>query len=131
MLERIDHVGIVVADLERGLEGFTSALGMTLSVEAQVPSRGVRVARLAVGEAAIELIQPVRVEGRAAAFLRERGQGLHHVAFRVRDLAEVAPRLSNSGFQQASLEPREGAFGRRVVELPPEAFAGVVVQLVL
>ena len=98
MLERIDHVGIVVANLERRLKDFTSGLGIEDAKQVEVPSRGVQVARLPVGEAAIELIQPVNGKTRVAAFLREHGEGLDHVAFRVSDLSEAAARLREGAF---------------------------------
>jgi methylmalonyl-CoA epimerase len=131
MLERIDHVGIVVADLGRRLKEFTSALGMEEVKPVPVPSRGVQVARLPVGEAAIELIQPVDEKTRVAAFLREHGEGLDHLAFRVLDLSLAAARLKEKGILSPASAGRVGAFGRMVIELPPEAFAGVRIQLVM
>jgi methylmalonyl-CoA epimerase len=129
MFETIDHVGIAVLDLERAASQY-EALGMPLAHRETVESQGVDAALLDVGLAHVELLQPLGPETVVGRFISKRGEGLHHVAYRVADIDATLAALDRAGVELIDTEARVGIRGSRVAFLHPRAAGGVLTELV-
>ncbi|MDE1977219.1 MAG: methylmalonyl-CoA epimerase [Elusimicrobia bacterium] len=126
---RLDHVGIAVSSIAESLPFYKNKLGLALAHEENVPSQNVRVVFLEAGESSIELLEPTG-EGAVAKFLRERGPGLHHVAFATENLRAEMARLAQAGAPPLEKEPRHGSRGHEVCFLHPKHAKGTLVELV-
>ncbi|MFA5897204.1 MAG: methylmalonyl-CoA epimerase [Thermoplasmata archaeon] len=129
MIGPVHHVGIAVKDLDAALARYR-ALGLHAGTPEDVPSAGVRVAFLETGGALIELVTPLRGDSAVGRFLEKRGEGLHHVAFVVKDLVAELARLEREGFELVDRVPRPGARGRTVAFLHPRSAHGTLIELV-
>jgi methylmalonyl-CoA/ethylmalonyl-CoA epimerase len=128
---KVDHVGVAVKSIDDALPFYKKALGLEPSVREQVTGQHVRVAFLQAGETAIELLEPISDEGAIAKFVRERGPGLHHVAFHVPgSLGDKMRGLTQDGLSPLEPAPRLGARGHHVCFLHPKLASGVLVELV-
>ncbi len=133
MSRRLDHVGIVVKDINEVSSLFGKMLGLTPWDKGVVEDseNGVRLLSLPTGDTFIELIQPISSENRFARFLKERGEGLFHLCFFVEDYDEEVRELKEKGFtveeEVAHISP-EHPF--RLAWLPPESTRGVWIELV-
>ena len=125
----LHHVGIVVADLDGAIARF-GPLGFGGGERFEVPEQHVRAAVFAAGPGYVELIQPTDPEGPIARYLAKRGEGLHHVAYRVDDLAATLRRLAAAGVRLIDEAPRRGLHGWRIAFVHPESCAGVLTELV-
>jgi methylmalonyl-CoA/ethylmalonyl-CoA epimerase len=130
MLDAIDHVGIAVEDIDAALTLYGQSLGMALVHRETVESQGVDAALLDVGDAHIELLSPLGPETPVGKFLARRGSGLHHVAYRVSDVALTLRSLSEAGLRLIDEEPRSGIRGSRVAFLHPASTGGVLTEIV-
>ncbi len=126
---KIDHIGIVVHDIQEVLRAYETALGLPLKEVAEVPDQQVRVAFLPVGESTIELVQPLSADTGIAKFLANRGEGIHHICLAVDDIEAALTRLKAHGMQLIDEVPRQGAHGR-VAFIHPKAMHGVLIELV-
>jgi len=122
----LDHVAVVVASLEEARPHFQLISGDSCSPAEELPDQGVRV--LFVGS--IELVEPLGPETTVGRFLRRRGQGLHHIAYRVPDLPEALSRLKEQGLELIDEAPRPGSRGHQVAFLHPRSTGGVLIELV-
>jgi methylmalonyl-CoA epimerase len=129
MFETIDHVGIAVLDLERAA-GQYAAFGMPLVHRETVESQGVDAALLDVGPAHVELLQPLGPETVVGRFIAKRGEGLHHVAYRVESIDATLTALGDAGVELIDTEARVGIRGSRVAFLHPRAAGGVLTEIV-
>jgi len=127
---KIDHVGIAVRDIEEVLPFYRKALGLEVFHREEVASQKVRAAFLGAGGVFLELLEPAGEEGPLAKFLRERGPGLHHLAFAVGDIRGEMERLARQERPPLEKEPRAGARGHLVCFLHPRHAQGVLVELV-
>ncbi|MGH2966606.1 MAG: methylmalonyl-CoA epimerase [Solirubrobacterales bacterium] len=130
MFETIDHVGIAVLDLERAAGQYEAAFGMPLVHRETVESQGVDAALLDVGPAHVELLQPLGPETVIGRFISKRGEGLHHVAYRVAEIDATLAALKQAGIELIDTEARVGIRGSRVAFLHPKAARGVLTELV-
>lgn len=124
------HIGVAVRDLAAA-EATYRALGAEVSLREEVPSEGVRVAFLELGGVRIELLEPMdpAAEGGVARFVRERGGGVHHLAFDAADLPAALSALDAAGIAPIGGGMRPGAEGRRVAFLHPRDTGGVLLEL--
>ncbi len=129
MLEKIDHIGIAVKDLGQALKFYRDILGVELAGTEEVAEQKVRVAFLPVGESKIELLESTDPEGLVAKFIAARGEGIQHIAFRVRDIEEKLRQLKELGVKLIDEQPRYGAGGARIAFIHPKAAGGVLVEL--
>jgi len=127
---KIDHLGIAVKSISDSLAFYREALGLELAGTETVGDQGVRVALLPVGEARIELLEPVSGETPVGRFIAKRGEGLHHICYEVDDLASKLDELSSRGVRLLEGYPRRGAEGKLVAFLHPASAHGVLVELV-
>ncbi len=132
MIKKIEHIGVVVKDLEASLKKYTSLLGLHLEEmeEIEVENAMNRVAFLPVGETNVELVQTTAHSGLAADFLREKGEGIHHIAFEVEDLEKTFHELRSQGVSFLCDRIIDGSRGSRVAFFRPEEFNGVYIELV-
>jgi methylmalonyl-CoA epimerase len=126
---RIDHIGIVVHDIQESLRAYKAGLGLPLREIMPVPDQQVEVAFLPIGESNIELVQPTTGDSGIARFLEKRGEGIHHICVEVEDIEAVLSQLKDHGVQLIDDTPRQGAHGR-VAFVHPKAMHGVLIELV-
>ena len=126
---KINHIAIVVSDLEEAQNFWVQALGMPLQRVEQVESEAVKVAFLAAGEAEIELLQPTNEESGVARYLQKRGGGLHHVCLEVADITATLKRLRAYEIELINEMPRYNEQGRQYAFIHPRSTGGVLVEL--
>ncbi len=129
MVRKIDHIGIAVESLDAAVPFYRDMLGLESLGEEEVPSQKVRVAMFAVGEARIELLEPTSPESPIASFLEKRGQGIHHVAYRVDSAADAVERLTGLGVEMIDKAPRPGAGGSMIAFVHPKSSGKVLTEL--
>jgi methylmalonyl-CoA/ethylmalonyl-CoA epimerase len=125
----IDHVGIAVKDLGAALNVY-AAIGLAPERTETVASEGVRIAFLRLGDAHLELLEPLGPDTVVARFLEKRGEGLHHVALAVPDIAAAMEQARTNGLAVIDERPREGARGRKVAFVHPKSTGGVLLEFV-
>lgn len=130
MLDRIDHVGVAVEDLDAAIRLYVSAFGMPLVHRETVSEQGVEAVLLEVGEGHVELLAPLGPETPVGKFLDRKGAGLHHVAYAVTDIEETLSQLADGGIELIDSEPRTGIRGSRVAFLHPRSTGGVLTEIV-
>ena len=124
---RLAHVGIAVADIAAALPFYRDILG--LAPGAPESADGATIVSLALGEVRIELLQPRHPDSPVAKFLARRGPGIHHICYRVPDLAQAMARCRAAGYRLVDDAPRPGAGGRQIAFLHPSATAGILLEL--
>ena len=131
MLKQIDHIAIVVQDMEAALKVYRDALGLPLARVEDVPAEGVKVAFLPMpeGDGEVELVQPTDEESGIARFLAKRGQGIHHICFRVDDIQAAIDHVVANGLRVIEDEPRVGSQGQKYVFIHPKSAHGVLIEL--
>lgn len=127
-MSSIDHLGIAVRSLAEARK-FYESLGMSVLREEVVEHEKVRVAMVPVGESRIELLEATCKDSVVARFIAKRGEGLHHVALSVPDLAATVEQLKRNGTRLISDEIKVGAGGHLYVFVHPSATGGVLVEL--
>lgn len=127
---QIDHVGIAVADMEAGLARYKDLLGVEPSTRKAMEKDGIDAAMLDLGATHVELISPTRPDSTVAKFIERRGEGLHHVAYRVDDIRQALADARASGARLIDEEPRVGVMGHLVAFLHPASAMGVLTELV-
>ena len=126
---RIDHLAIVVDDLEKALKFWRDGLGLEVSRVEDVPDQGAEVTFLTIGDQNLELVKPTDDESGMSGFLEKRGPGMHHIALEVDDIQDSLDHLGAAGFRLINEVPVVGAGGRRIAFIHPESTYGVLVEL--
>ena len=126
----LDHVAIAVNSIAQTQSLFESLMGGRSSTPEVVEAQGVRVVFVGEGEGRLELLEPTRADATIAKYLEKRGQGLHHIAYRVPDIEAALARLAADGIELIDRAPRPGAGGHLVAFLHPRSTGGVLVELV-
>ena len=128
-LKRLDHVAVLVPDLDEALGFWQDKLGLQLDHVETVSSMGVKIAFLPLGESEIELVQPLDEESGLAKYLAKRGPGLHHICIEVEDIASQLGDLQEQGVQLIDQEPVLMEDGRQLAFIHPKGSGGVLVEL--
>ncbi len=128
-VSRIDHLAIVVDDIETALKFWRDGLGLEVSHVEDVPDQSAVVTFLTIGDQNVELVEPTDNESGMARFLEKRGPGMHHVALEVEDIEDSLEHLEAAGIRLIHDEPVVGAGGRRIAFIHPESTHGVLVEL--
>ncbi|HKU19404.1 MAG TPA: methylmalonyl-CoA epimerase [Terriglobales bacterium] len=128
MMFDIDHLGVAVKSLAAARR-FYQDLGLEVVGEETVEAEQVHLAMVPVGESRIELLEPTSAESAIARFIAKRGEGLHHVALRVSDLAATVERLKKKGARLISEDIKVGAGGHLYVFVHPSSTGGVLLEL--
>ena len=125
----IEHIAIVVPDIQSALTFWRDALGLEVVGSATEEGQSVDVAFMPVGDAAIELVEPSDPDSGVARFLEHNGPGIHHVCLEVDDLDAAIERMRAQGVRLTSEEPYVNASGRRLIFIHPRSANGVLVEL--
>lgn len=129
MTRSVDHIAVVVDDLDKALGFYRDALGLPVIERRNVPEERVAVASLALENVSIELVQPLSAGSGVARFLSKRGEGLHHICLTVGDIVTTMRELREAGVELTTEEPRTGPDGRRYAFVHPKCAHGVLLEL--
>ncbi len=130
LLTEIDHVAIAVRDLEAAIEWYRAVFGATVEHREVVESDGVEEALLKVADSYVQLLTPVREDSPVAKYLENKGEGLHHVGYRVESCAEAFAAVEAAGGRMIDAAPRPGSRGTTVAFVHPKSAFGTLVELV-
>ena len=125
----VDHVGVAVHSLTEARRLYEDVLGLACLGEELLPGMGVKILKFRAGESTVELIQAMAPDSVVGRFLATRGEGVHHVCYRVDDLSVAVARLQSKGYQPLWSEPKIGAGGSRVHFLHPKRAHGSLIEL--
>jgi len=126
---KIDHLGIAVNSIEEGKTFWSDVLGLAFEGTETVEAQKVTTAFFPVSESEVELLESTSPDGPVAKYIEKRGQGIQHVAFRVKDIEAALDELKEKGIKLIDEKPRNGAGGARIAFLHPKATGGVLVEL--
>ena len=126
----IHHVGVAVDDLDRALTTYVDILGGALEHRDELAEQGVLAAAVMVGSDRLELLAPTGDDTPVGRFLAKRGPGMHHIAYRVDDVAAALADLAAAGAELIDETPRRGLFGLEVAFVHPDAVHGVLTEVV-
>ncbi|HEX2425831.1 MAG TPA: methylmalonyl-CoA epimerase [Actinomycetota bacterium] len=129
-VRELDHVGIAVEDLEAEIERYRRAFGVEPVHRETVAAQGVEEVLIAIGTSYIQLLRPLGGGTPVGRHLAKRGPGVHHIAYRVDDVAAALERLGAEGFALVDEAPRRGSRGTTIAFVHPRAMGGVLVELV-
>lgn len=127
-IKKINHVAVVVADIDEALKFWQDALGIQPHHIEDVPSQKAQVAFLPVGDSEVELVKPTADDTGAAKFLAERGGGMHHLCIEVDDISGKLQELKDKGIRLINEEPIELP-GRKMAFIHPKSTGGVLLEL--
>ena len=130
ILTEIDHVAIAVKDLEAAIDYYRRAFGAEVEHREIVESDGVEEALLNVAESYIQLLTPTREDSPVAKAIEKRGEGLHHIGYRVNDCAEALASMIAAGATPIDKAPRPGSRGTTVAFIHPKGSFGTLIELV-
>jgi methylmalonyl-CoA/ethylmalonyl-CoA epimerase len=128
-VKRIDHIAVVVDDVEGALAFWRDALGIDLSHLEDVPAEKAQVAFLPLGETEIELVRPTTNDSGLAKYLEKRGAGMHHICLEVDDIQGMLDRLRDKGVQLINETAMTGSGGKKYAFIHPKSAFGVMVEL--
>ncbi len=130
VLTEIDHVAIAVNDLEAAIAYYRDTFGCEVDHREVVESDGVEEALLKVADSYVQLLSPTRDDSPVAKYLEKRGEGLHHVGYRVADCAAALERVKRGGHEVIDEAPRPGSRGTTVAFVHPKGAFGTLIELV-
>jgi methylmalonyl-CoA epimerase len=127
MIQKIDHVGIAVSDLDEALKLYRDILG--LEVEKTEEFGGMKIAFIPIGDTEFELLQPLDPDGALAKFVEKRGEGVQHIALRVDDVEKALEEFKARGLKVIDEKPRPGAGGASIAFFHPKSTRGVLLEI--
>ena len=130
LLTEIDHVAIAVNDLEAAVKYYEDTFGATVEHREVVESDGVEEALLAVAESYVQLLTPTNSGSPVAKYLEKRGEGIHHIGYRVSDCAAALQSVKDQGGRVLDEQPRPGSRGTTVAFIHPKTAFGTLIELV-
>jgi methylmalonyl-CoA/ethylmalonyl-CoA epimerase len=129
VITNLDHIGIAVYNIQQTLPFYTQTLGLKLEGTKEGKQNRVNAALLKAGDTTIELLEPLDQESPLAKHLQKRGQGIHHLAFKVDNIEKTLEQLKNKGVVLIDEKPRTGIEGGKIAFLHPNSTAGILVEL--
>ena len=129
MMNKIEHIGIAVKNLEASNELFEKLLGIAAYKQEEVASEGVKTSFFMNGPNKIELLEATNEDSPIAKFIEKKGEGIHHIAFDVTDIVAEIERLKSEGFTVLNEIPKKGADNKLVAFLHPKGTNGVLIEL--
>jgi methylmalonyl-CoA/ethylmalonyl-CoA epimerase len=130
MIEKLDHIGIAVKDLNQAISLYQEILKMEPSLIYESPYTKAKIAFFPLGESRIELIQPIDPESIMSKFLEKKGEGIHHLSIKVKDIAKSLAELESKGIQLIDKKPRKVRENEEVAFLNPKSTHGVLIELI-
>ncbi len=128
MIKKIDHLGVVVRDLDTSIKLYRDVLGLKYTGREVVPDGSVEVAFFSLGESQIELIQALNNPG-VERFIEKHGEGLHHICVETNDIVAELERMKGEGAKLIDQSPRAGAHGKQIAFVHPKSVSGVLIEL--
>jgi len=128
-IKSINHVAVVVEDMDESLRFWRDALGIELRELREVPAEQSRVAFLPLGGSEIELVYPTSDDSGISKYLAKRGEGMHHLCLEVDDIEGMLAQLKAKGVRLINEEPRKTSDGKRYAFVHPESTSGVLIEL--
>ena len=128
-IKKVDHIAIIVEDIDEALIFWRDALGLELHHVEAVPDQESVIAFLPVGEGDIELVKPTTEDSGVARYLKKRGPGIHHICLEVDDIQATLARLRSRDVRLINETPVMGAGGKKIAFIHPESTHGVLVEL--
>jgi len=125
----IEHIGIAVSRLDDAISFYEKVFGLKCYKIEEVADQKVRTAFFMVGETKIELLESTDPEGPIGKFIEKRGEGIHHIAFAVRNIGEKLSHAEKSGVRLIDTKPRKGAEGLDIAFLHPKSTSGVLIEI--
>lgn len=125
----IEHIGIAVADLDAAISLFEKILGQKCYNIEEVAEQKVKTAFFKIGETKIELLQSTDSEGPIGKFIEKKGEGIHHIAFAVKNIEDKLQQADTAGIKLIDSKPRKGAEGLDIAFLHPKSTNGVLIEL--
>jgi methylmalonyl-CoA epimerase len=129
MIKKLDHIAIAVSNMDEEIKRYRDVLGLEYVGTEPVPGQKVIVAIFRAGDINIELTTPSDEESPLVGFLEKRGNGIHHIAFEVDDLAAQLRDFQEKGLHLIHKEPQDGAENAKIAFVHPKSFSGVLVEL--
>ena len=130
MLEKIDHISIAVKDLDQAIKFYKAVFGLEPNLVYESTYTKAKIAFIPIGETRIELIQPSNPESVVGKFLEKRGEGIHHISFKVKDVDQSLTEIESKGVQLIDKKSRQVRENERVAFLHPKSTNGVLFELV-
>ena len=128
-IKSVNHVAVVVDNMEKALSFWCDALGMELHELRDVPAEKSQVAFLPLAGSEVELVTPTTDDSGIAKYLSKRGPGMHHLCLEVDDIVGMLAQLQAKGIRLINEEPRTAADGKQYAFIHPESTSGVLVEL--
>ena len=128
-VKAIDHIGIAVKSVDAVKETLQKAFGLSPAFEEIVEDQKVRIVAYTIGKIRLEYMEPIAADSPISRFLEKRGEGLHHIAIAVEDVAAALEHLKTEGFPLIDTQPRVGAEGKHIAFLHPAGFHKVLIEL--
>jgi methylmalonyl-CoA/ethylmalonyl-CoA epimerase len=125
----LEHIGIAVKNLNEAIPIYEKILGLSCYAIEEVKDQKVRTAFFRIGQTKLELLESTSGDGPIAKFIEKKGQGLHHIAFAVRNLPQNLDELKKNGVELIDEKPRRGAEGLNIAFLHPKSTGGVLTEL--
>ena len=125
----IEHIGIAVKNLEESIKYYEEIFGLKCYRIEEIKDQKVKTAFFKIGETKIELLESTDPEGPVSKFIEKRGEGVHHVAFAVKDLQNTLQKVEKKGITLIDKQPRPGAEGLNIAFLHPKSTQGVLIEL--
>ncbi len=129
MFKRLDHIAIVVASTEEALQLYRDTLGLPLLFSEIMEEQGIRLTHLDMGNAHLQLVEPLKDEHPLRDFLRQHGEGLHHLCFYVDNVPQMIETLPKHGLASRDPIPRRGPRSRQAAFIQPETTRGVLIEV--
>lgn len=129
MLNKVEHIGIAVKNLQSSNELFKKLFGKDAYKVEKVESEKVSTSFFMLGDTKIELLEAESPDSAIAKFIEKRGEGIHHIAFDVTDIYAEIERLKKEGFEMINPEPKKGADNKLIAFLHPKSTGGILVEL--
>lgn len=129
MIQKIDHIGIAVKKITEALPFYQQQLGVKEVHFEEVADQQVRIAFLPVGDSELELLEPTSKDSPIAKFIEKQGEGIHHIAFEVKNLKDSLKSLEKNGIQLIDKCPRTGAQNKQIAFLHPKSSSGALIEL--
>ncbi len=130
MLHELDHVAVAVANLRAAKSLYCGVLGFSHLEYETVAEQGVNILTISLGTLRVELLEPIDHNSPVHRFIQKRGEGLHHLCFRVKDIRATLKELEEEGFQLIDKVPKVGAGGHLIAFVHPKSTHGVLLELV-
>ena len=128
-LSYIEHIGIAVKNLDESIKFYEKVFGLKCYAVEEVKDQKVKTAFFQIGETKIELLESTQPDGPISKFIEKKGEGIHHIAFKTKDINSSLKELEEKNIRLIDEHPRKGAEGLNIAFLHPKAANGVLIEL--